>query len=87
VSIPEGVTLLQNACYWGSVTNPDSIELLVQEGAEPKNDQDDMGLTPLMCATELAPEIGVLEKARRRDHPYVALVTRLFCILQGILVQ
>jgi hypothetical protein len=50
VSNPRGKTPLHNACYGGSVTNLDFVELLLKEGADP-NSQDRTGLTPLMYTT------------------------------------
>jgi hypothetical protein len=54
VSIPSGATPLHAACYSGSVTNLDFIELLLKEGADP-NARDHMGRTPLMYTIQLAP--------------------------------
>jgi hypothetical protein len=54
VSIPEGETPLQKACYAGNVTNLDFVEFLLEVGADP-NTQDHLGLTPLMFASPLAP--------------------------------
>ncbi len=55
VTSPNGAeTPLQYACYTGSVTNLDFIELLLKEGADP-NSQNHVGLTPLMMTTVFAP--------------------------------
>jgi hypothetical protein len=54
VSIPHGKTPLHAACSSGNVTNLDLVQFLLEEGANP-NAQDHLGLTPLMCTTELAP--------------------------------
>jgi hypothetical protein len=54
VSIPQGDTPLQKACYGGNVTNLDFIELLLEGGADP-NSQDNCGMIPLMCTTPDAP--------------------------------
>jgi hypothetical protein len=54
VSIPLGETLLHHACYGGSVTNLDSIELLLKEGADP-NYLDDLGTIPLLRTITGAP--------------------------------
>jgi hypothetical protein len=54
VSIPDGMTPLQKACYSGVVTNLDFIELLLERGADP-NAQDHSGNTPLMYTTPDAP--------------------------------
>jgi hypothetical protein len=51
---PHGVTPLHYACYAGSVTNLDFIELLLKEGADP-NSRNHVGLTPLLWTTPHAP--------------------------------
>jgi hypothetical protein len=54
VSIPLYITPLHRACYAGSVTNLDFVELLLKKDADP-NAQDHLGRTPLMYTTPLAP--------------------------------
>jgi hypothetical protein len=54
VSIPDGMTPLQNACFAGNVTNLDFVEYLLEVGADP-NAQDHQGLTPLMYTTPYSP--------------------------------
>jgi hypothetical protein len=54
VSIPQNTTPLHTACYSGVVTNLDFIELLLEAGSDP-NAQHDMGMSPLMVTTKLAP--------------------------------
>jgi hypothetical protein len=54
LSIPQGMTPLHNACYAGSVTNLDFVELLLEEGADP-NSQDHFGMTPLRGSLPNAP--------------------------------
>ncbi len=48
------MTLLHKACYSGTVTNLEYVELLLEEGADP-NAQDHLGTTPLMLTTKFAP--------------------------------
>jgi hypothetical protein len=45
---------LHVACLADNVTNLDFLDLLLEEGADP-NDQDYLGRTPLMVTTKLAP--------------------------------
>jgi hypothetical protein len=54
VSIPHGSTPLHRACYGGSVTNLDFVEILLKAGADP-NYQNLAGMTPLMCTVPDAP--------------------------------
>jgi hypothetical protein len=55
VSIPYGRTPLDNACSSCKVTNLDFVEFLLKEGADPNSQDDQLGLTPLMCTTPNAP--------------------------------
>jgi hypothetical protein len=54
VSVPKNETPLHAACYSGSVTNLDFIELPLKNGADP-NARDCTGQTPLMFTLPLAP--------------------------------
>jgi hypothetical protein len=54
VSIPQGDTPLQKACYGGNVTNLDFVEFLLEGGADP-NHQDNSAMIPLMCTIPDAP--------------------------------
>jgi hypothetical protein len=54
ISVASGRTPLQEACWAGSVTNLDFVELLLENGADP-NVQDRLGLTPLMYSLKAAP--------------------------------
>jgi hypothetical protein len=54
VSIPNGLTPLQYACYSSNVTNLDFVELLLEAGADP-NIQDQQGRTSLMYTILDAP--------------------------------
>jgi hypothetical protein len=53
-SIPQGLTPLHRACFWGNVTNLDYVEFLLEAGANP-NAQDYKGLTPLTYSKPHAP--------------------------------
>jgi hypothetical protein len=57
VSVPKNETPLHAACYSGSVTNLDFLELLLKNGADP-NARDRTGNTPLMFTLPLAPGAG-----------------------------
>jgi hypothetical protein len=59
LSIPQKTTPLHTACFSGSVTNLDFIELLLDEGSDP-NAQHQFGMTPLMVTTKLAPTAAKL---------------------------